>query len=135
MAFDERAAFVEKPETRQARFACPRCRRTADYGVRWVRRTKKSQMPSSSDPKDRERFAKLRDHLLRLDEHVTCKACNHRFEIPSQQSLIFVDQLEGLPNDDELEREIAALSGESGGPAESRPALPPRFTRKSTGWK
>ena len=38
----------------------------------------------------------------------------------------------GLPNEVDLEREIAAAAGE---PAPTKPALPPRFTRKSTGWK
>jgi hypothetical protein len=30
MAFDERALFKEKPETRPGRYQCPRCRRTSD---------------------------------------------------------------------------------------------------------
>ena len=61
---------------------------------------------------DRAKFAKLRDYLLRLDDEVTCKTCGKKFEIPSQHSLMFVDQLAGLPNDEELEREIEAASGE-----------------------
>jgi hypothetical protein len=134
MAFDERAFFTDKPETRQGRYQCPRCRRTADYAVRWVRRSKKDRLPSGADEQDKAKFAKLRDYLLRLDEDVTCKACGKKFEIPSQHSLLFVDQLAGLPNDDELEREIAAAA-EPEPAAESRPALPARFTRKSTGWK
>jgi hypothetical protein len=43
--------------------------------------------------------------------------------------------MEGLPNEAELEREIAAASGEDAPPAEAKPALPARFTRKPTGWK
>jgi hypothetical protein len=46
-----------------------------------------------------------------------------------------VDQLEGLPNDEELEQEIAASTGEAERAPEARPALPARFTRKPTGWK
>ena len=102
---------------------------------RWVRRTKKDRLPAGGDETDRARFAKLRDYLLRLDEDVTCKACGKRFEIPSQHSLMFVDQLEGLPNDEELEQEIAASTGEAERAPEARPALPARFTRKPTGWK
>ncbi len=133
MAFDERALFTEKLETRQARYQCPRCRRTADYSIRWVRRSKKDRLPPGSDEHDRAKFAKLRDYLLRLDEDVKCKSCGKQFEIPSQHSLLFVDQLAGLPNDDELEREIALAADE---PApETKPTLPPRFTRKSHGWK
>ena len=62
----------------------------------------------TKDERDRAKFAKLRDHLLRLDDEVTCKTCGKKFEIPSQHSLLFVDQLAGLPNDEELEAEIRA---------------------------
>lgn len=137
MAFDERALFNEKMETRPGRYQCPKCRRTNDYSIRWVKRSKKDRLPPGADEADRAKFAKLRDYLLRLDDEVTCKTCGKKFEIPSQHSLMFVDQLAGLPNDDELEREIAAASGEDEPPPpeEKKPALPARFTRKPTGWK
>ena len=88
-----------------------------------------------ADEADRAKFAKLRDYLLRLDDEVTCKTCGKKFEIPSQQSLMFVDQFAGLPNDEDLEREIAAASGEPEPAPEKKPALPARFTRKPSGWK
>jgi hypothetical protein len=135
MALDERAFFNEKPETRQGRYTCPKCRRTADYSVRWVRRAKKDRLPGGATDEDRAKFAKLRDYLLRVDDEVVCKACGKKFEIPSQHSLMFVDQLAGLPNEDDLEKEIAAASDEPPPPAETKPPLPARFTRKSTGWK
>jgi hypothetical protein len=135
MAFDERALFNERPETRQGSYQCPKCRRTSEYSIRWVRRSKKDRLPAGADEVDRAKFAKLRDHLLRLDDDVTCKSCGKRFEIPSQHSLVFVDQLAGLPNDEELEREIAAASGEPEEVPEVKPALPARFTRKPSGWK
>ena len=135
MALDERAFFTDKPETRQGRFTCPKCRRAGDYSIRWVRRSKKDRLPNGADEADRAKFAKLRDYLLRLDDEVSCKTCGKKFEIPSQQSLVFVDQLAGLPNDADLEREIAAASGEPEPAAESKPALPARFTRKPSGWK
>jgi hypothetical protein len=100
-----------------------------------VRRLKKDRLPSGADEADRAKFAKLRDYLLRLDDEVNCKTCGRKFEIPSQQSLLFVDQLGGLPNDEDLEREIAAASGEPEVAPEAKPALPARFTRKSSGWK
>jgi hypothetical protein len=46
-----------------------------------------------------------------------------------------VDQLAGLPNEDELEREIQSASGEPEPAPDSKPTLPSRFTRKSSGWK
>src|SRR6476661_7937547 len=135
MALDERAFFNEKAETRQGRFTCPKCRRANDYTIRWVRRMKKDRLPPQARDEDRAKFAKLRDYLLRLDDEVTCRTCGKKFEIPSQHSLVFVDQLEGLPKDDDLEREISLASGEPEPAPESKPALPSRFTRKSTGWK
>ena len=135
MALDERAFFTDKPEMRTGRYQCPRCHRTNEYSIRWVRRSKKDRLPAGADDGDRAKFAKLRDYLLRLDEEVTCRACGKKFDIPSQHSLMFVDQLAGLPNDEELEREIQLASGEPEPESERKPALPARFTRKSTGWK
>ena len=135
MPLDERALFSDKPETRAGRYPCPRCRRTNEYSIRWIRRSKKDRLPPGADEGDRAKFAKLRDYLLRLDDEVTCKTCGKKFEIPSQHSLVFTDQLAGLPNDEELEREISLASGEPEAPAASKPTLPARFTRKPTGWK
>ena len=132
MALDERAFFNEKPEQRPGRYTCPRCRRTNDYQIRWVRRTKKPQPPSSDA--DRARYNKLRDHLLRLDDEVVCKTCGKKFEVPSHHSLLFVDQLEGLPNDADLDAEIAAAE-DTQTPAMDRSKLPARFTRPSKGWR
>jgi hypothetical protein len=135
MALDERNLFNEKSETRTGRYTCPKCRRPGDYSIRWVRRSKKDRLPPGANEEDRAKFAKLRDYLLRLDDEVTCKACGKKFEIPSQHSLMFVDQLAGLPNEEELEREISIASGEPEPVPEAKPALPARFTRRSTGWK
>ncbi len=135
MALDERAFFTEKTEQRPGRYQCPKCRRTNEYSIRWVRRAKKDRLPAGADENDRLKFSKLRDYLLRLDDEVTCKTCGKKFEIPSQHSLMFVDQLAGLPNDDDLEREIAAASGEEDVRPQVKPSLPDRFTRKSQGWK
>lgn len=77
-----------------------------------MRRSKKDRLPAGADEGDRAKFAKLRDYLLRLDEEIVCTACGRKFEIPSQQSLLFVDQLAGLPNEEDLEREINVAAGE-----------------------
>ena len=135
MGFDERAFFTQKPEMRPGKFQCPKCRRTGDYSVRWMRHSKKDRLPPGADEADRAKFAKLRDYLLRLDDEVVCKTCGKKFEIPSQHSLLFVDQLAGLPNDAELEEEIRAAAGGTGPSPEAPPKLPPRFTRKSSGSK
>jgi hypothetical protein len=135
MALDERAFFTEKSETRPGRYQCPKCRRTNEYSIRWVRRSKRDRLPAGADENDRAKFAKLRDYVLRLDEEVTCRSCGKKFEIPSQHSLIFADQLTGLPNEEELEREIDLASGKPEPPPNTAPKLSARFTRKSSGWK
>jgi hypothetical protein len=135
MALDERAFFTDRSESRTGKYQCPKCRRTNEYTIRWVRRSKRDRLPPGADDADRAKFAKLRDYLLRLDDEVVCKTCGKKFEIPSQHSLMFVDQLAGLPDEQELEREIALADGEPAKAKESGPTLPARFTRKSTGWK
>jgi hypothetical protein len=153
VALDERAFFTDRPETRPTKVACPRCRRTNEYAVRWVRRVKKDRLPPGADERDRAKFAKLRDHLIRVDDEVVCKACGKKIEIPSLHSLLFVDQLEGLPRDVEDEGDRAearpAASPETGGArgqeadASGRPAGrrdtdrrgPRRVTSLPRGWR
>ena len=111
MALDERAFFNEKPEQRAGRYTCPRCKRTNDYQLRWMRRTRKERPPGNADETDRAKFAKLRDHLIRVDDELTCKTCGKRFEIPSMHSLVFVDQLDGLPKDEDDDVPSSPSSG------------------------
>lgn len=99
VALDERSFFSDRNENRPERLTCTKCRRDNEYSVRWVRRTKKDRLPSGADERDRAKFAKLRDHLIRVDDEVVCKTCGRKFEIPSMHSLLFLDQLEGLPKD------------------------------------
>jgi hypothetical protein len=77
MSLQERDFFIEKQEMRKTRLTCTRCRRSNDYQLRWVRRTKKD----------------------RLDDVVVCATCRTRFEVPSHQSLVYLHELEGLPKD------------------------------------
>lgn len=60
--------------------------------VRWMRRSKKPQLPPRADARDRALYAKLRDYLIRMDDDVTCKSCSKRFEIPSHQSMVTLDE-------------------------------------------
>ena len=122
MGLDERAFFTERPEQRSGKYACPRCRRVNDYQLRWVRRTRKDRPPPNADADDRAKFEKLRNHLIRVDDELTCKTCGKRFEIPSMHSLVFVDQLEGLPKMDDEDDEPAAAPGVNTAPAPSATA-------------
>jgi hypothetical protein len=126
MSLDERAFFTDKNETRPAKYTCTRCHRTNEYSVRWVRRVKKDRLPPGADERDRAKFAKLRDHLIRIDDEVVCKTCGRKFEIPSLHSLLFVDQFEGLPRDVEDEEATegnvpGAGAGAGAGAATTRP--------------
>ena len=126
MSLDERAFFSDRPETRPTKVTCNRCRRTNDYSVRWVRRVKKDRLPAGADERDRAKFAKLRDHLIRVDDEVVCKSCGKKIEIPSLHSLLFVDQLEGLPRDVEEDELDAAAAAARASAAPVGAAPPPR---------
>jgi hypothetical protein len=131
VAFDEKAYFQDKPENRPAKYQCPRCKRTNEYSIRWMRRTKrKDRAPQGGE--DRAKYDKLRDHLLRLDDEVTCKTCGKKFEVPSHHSMMFIDQLEGLPKDEEAE-----ATEQEAPPAApiDRSKLPARFTKPTKGWR
>ena len=97
---DERQVFTENPEQRPAKFQCPRCRRTNEYSIRWIKRTKKAQVPGGADARTRTLFEKSKDHLIRMDVDVTCKSCGTKFEIPSHRTMVFLEELEGLPQED-----------------------------------
>ena len=111
-----------------------------DYQMRWVRRTRKDRPPGNADETDRAKFAKLRNHLIRVDDELTCKTCGKRFEIPSMHSLVFVDQIEGLPKMDDEDDDRTRGSGLGAGPALIQPRhhppphLPPvRLVRRPRG--
>src|SRR4029077_992388 len=90
MALDERDFFNNRNETRTDKLMCPRCKRVNEYQMRWVVRTKKDRIPSGADERDRALYAKLRDYMIRIDDVVNCATCRTRFEVPSHQSLVFL---------------------------------------------
>jgi hypothetical protein len=90
MAMHEREFFHERPETKPATFTCPKCRHRDEYQVKWILRTKKDRLPPGADERDRAMFGKLRNYLIRVDDMLVCKRCQRKFEIPSQQSIVFV---------------------------------------------
>jgi len=90
MALQERDFFTETTELKTANYCCTRCRHRDDYQVRWIKRTKRDRIPAGADDRDRALFAKLRDYMVRVDEVVTCKRCQRRFEIPTQQSVVIL---------------------------------------------
>ncbi len=89
---DERDFFNEKTESKRATYSCPFCRERAEYEVRWLRRTKKKDLPRGANEQDRARFAKSRDYMVRIDDVLNCKnnRCRRRFDIPNSQSVVFI---------------------------------------------
>ncbi len=89
---DERDFFNEKTESKRATYSCPFCRERAEYEVRWLRRTKKKDLPRGANEQDRARFAKSRDYMVRVDDMLMCKnlRCRKRFDIPNSQSVVFI---------------------------------------------
>ena len=87
---DERDFFTEKAEMKPMSLACPQCRHRADYQIKWLHRTKKERLPPGANERDRAIFAKVRDHLYRMDDMVNCAKCRRRFEIPSHQTMVFL---------------------------------------------
>jgi ssDNA-binding Zn-finger/Zn-ribbon topoisomerase 1 len=89
---DERTFYTEKPEMKGTTYICPKCRQSAEFQVRWLRRTKKKEIPAGAGEIDRAKFAKARDYLVRADDFVVCPnpRCRKRFEIPNDQTVVFV---------------------------------------------
>lgn len=88
----EKDIFDEKQETKIASFACPNCRERNEYDVRWLKRTKKKNLPRNLNQQERAQLDKSRDYMVRMDDMLMCKnmRCRRRFEIPSAQSIVFI---------------------------------------------
>ncbi len=91
---EERESYTEKPEMKQATYTCPKCRQSGEFQIRWLRRTKKKNIPSGASDRDRAKFAKARDYLVRVDDFLICPnpRCRSRFEIPDYQTVVFIQE-------------------------------------------
>jgi hypothetical protein len=89
---DEREFFDEKESLKPATLSCLHCHQTEAYEIRWLVRTKKKRLPGHADERDRARFAKSRDYMIRRDDMVQCKnpRCRKRFEVYGIQSVVFM---------------------------------------------
>ncbi len=87
---NERDFFHEQQEAKRATYSCPHCRERADYEVRWLRRTKKKELPRGASEQDRARFRNSRDYMVRIDDMLDCPRCRRRFDIPNAQSVVFI---------------------------------------------
>jgi len=89
---DERDFYTEKQETKKATYVCPKCRQSSEFDIRWLRRSRKKELPRGASELDRAKFAKARDYLVRVDDMLFCPnpRCRSRFEIPNSQTVVFV---------------------------------------------
>ncbi|MDQ3011511.1 MAG: hypothetical protein M3X11_12500 [Acidobacteriota bacterium] len=89
---DERDFYTEKQETKTASYVCPKCRQRQDFQIRWLRRSRKRELPRSASDFDRAKFAKARDYMVRVDDMCYCpnSSCRAKFEIPNSQTVVFI---------------------------------------------
>jgi hypothetical protein len=87
---EEREFFDERQEKKPANLNCPHCHQAAEYEVTWLVRTKKRQLSGRADERDRARFAKARNYMVRKDDVMACKnmRCRKRFDISGQSVVI-----------------------------------------------
>jgi ribosomal protein S30 len=88
----EKDFFNEKTESKPHNINCPSCRQSAEYQIRWIRRTKKPSLPPRASEDDRARFKAARDYMVRVDDVLLCSnpRCRKRIEITSLQSVILL---------------------------------------------
>ncbi len=93
MALDEREFYDEREQKKPATLNCPHCHQSAEYELSWMVRTKKRQLPSRADERDRAKFAKARNYMVRRDDMVMCKnlRCRKRIEVTGVQSVAFFE--------------------------------------------
>jgi hypothetical protein len=86
---DERDFYTETVETKRSVYTCPKCRQRFEFQIRWLRRTKKKNIPPGANDLDRAKFAKATDYLVRVEDQLTCPnpLCRKRFDIPRDQTV------------------------------------------------
>ncbi len=89
---EERDFFDERPEQRKHNMTCPHCGQPNEYELSWLVRRKRKQLPRGADDRDRARFAKAQDYMVRRDDMVGCKniRCRKRFDVQGIQSVAFL---------------------------------------------
>jgi hypothetical protein len=89
---DEREFYTEKSQIKHATYTCPKCHETAEFEIHWLHRMKRKTLPPGADDRDRAKFAKAGDYLVRVDEYLVCPnpRCRSRFEIPDLQTVVLL---------------------------------------------
>lgn len=89
---EERDFFNEVTEQRTHTLSCPHCGKADEYQLAWLVRRKKPGLPRNADERDRARFAKAQDYMVRKDDVLACKniRCRKRFDVAGVQSVAFL---------------------------------------------
>lgn len=89
---DEREFYTETSQIKLATYTCPKCHQAAQFEIHWLHRMKKKNLPPGADDRDRAKFAKAGDYLVRVDEYLICPnpRCRSRFEIPDMQTVVLL---------------------------------------------
>src|SRR5258706_14021249 len=69
----QRQFYTEKQDTKTIALTCPACRKEDNYPIRWIVRTKKSELPRGAGEQDKKRFSLARPYMVRSDELVSCR--------------------------------------------------------------
>jgi hypothetical protein len=87
---DDRRFYDEREEIKPLTLVCPFCRQQDRYPVRWKVRTRKRSLPHGASDEDRQRFARARSYMVRVDDLVACRnlRCRKRFEITGQTVIL-----------------------------------------------
>src|SRR5262249_4684410 len=87
---DERDFYNEKQEMKTATYSCPKCRQTSEFQIRWMRRSRKKELPRGASDLDRAKFATARDYMDRIDDMLFCPnpRCRANFELPYPQPFV-----------------------------------------------
>ena len=88
LKMDERQFYTERQETKNFTLVCPSCRKEDTYPIRWMVRTKKSELLRGASDEDRKRFANARSYMVRVDDLVACRKCRKRFDLTGQSVVL-----------------------------------------------
>ena len=94
---DERQFFTEKPEQRPARIQCPRCRRTNDYSIKWLRRTEESPDPFRVPTSTTACSSASRKTIWTASTTTSSEDVRQPLEIPSHRRSSFWKNLRSSP--------------------------------------
>lgn len=114
---EERDFFDERTEQKNHTLVCPHCGQPGEYPLTWLVRRKRQQLPRGADDRDRMRFAKAQNYMVRREDMVGCKniRCRKRFDVVGVQSVVPLHEAATGSGEDRAARIRAAFGKTSRG--------------------